>query len=76
MRRSVDVEVPLEVAKAADLENHGNCSGNEKHRCVEAGVAVELAVAWPADAVKLVLYRPLGHCHRTMSHFVLIALIL
>ena len=72
MRRSVDVEVPLEVAKAADLEN---CSENVKHHCVEAGVAVELAVEWPADAVEMV-YRPLGHCRRTMSHFVLIALIL
>ena len=66
------MEEPLVEEAAEDREN---CSENAKHRCVEAGVAVESAVERPADAVEMV-YRPLGHCHRTMSHFVLIALIL
>ena len=38
-------------------------------------MAVDLVVEWPADAAKWVYYRPPGHCHRTMSRFVLIALI-
>ena len=74
MRRSVDLVFP----PAAEQEAvHEGCSENEneRHHFAEAGVAVDLVVAWPADAAKRVLYRPLGHCHRTMSHFVLIALI-
>ena len=50
-------------------------SENEKHQRAEAGVEVDLEVEWPADAAKWVYYRPPGHCHRTMSRFVLIALI-
>ena len=73
MRRSEDLAYTAAVVTVEALED---CSENVKHRRVEAGVAVDLVAAWPADAAKLVLYRPLGHCHRTMSHFVLIALIL
>ena len=45
------MEEPLVEAAAEDREN---CSENAKHRCVEAGVAVESAVERPADAVEMV----------------------
>ena len=66
-RRSVDVE---KGERYVPHPRTNRCE-NAKLQNVVAGAVVVLVVETPADVAKSVHYRPLGHCHQTMSHYVL-----